>query len=83
MVDIFENETQYEYYGGNIYVSIESIPLEHFSVLQLTRLFSEPDNLSGNAVFHSLFSGDNKHNDCTTAAQSKYIIALERTDFCV
>ena len=31
LVAIFANQIQSEYYGGNIYVSIEGIVLEHFS----------------------------------------------------
>ena len=30
VVDIFANQTQYEYYGGNIYICFEGIALEHF-----------------------------------------------------
>ena len=33
VVDIFSNQMQSEYYGGNIHMSIEVIALEHFSAL--------------------------------------------------
>ena len=40
VVAIFANQIQYEYYGGNRYVSIEGIELEHLSAAPQTDINS-------------------------------------------
>ena len=51
-MESFSNQTQYEYYGGNIYVCIEGIALDHFIDPQQPNPWSEPGNLSHNDLLH-------------------------------
>ena len=53
VVASFANQLQSEYYGGNIYVSIEGIALEHFSAAPQTDINSSTLSRPRHAVFHS------------------------------
>ena len=72
----FSHQILSEYYGNNRYVSIESNPLNKFSALEYSSPFWKSDNVLTHALFHSFLFDDNKKDDATTAAQSKYIIEL-------
>ena len=51
----FDNQIQSEYYGGNIYVSIEGIALGHFSALPQKNLNSTTPSHQHHAVFHCFY----------------------------
>ena len=55
VVASFANQIQSEYYGGNIYVSIEGIPLKHFSAAPQSDINSSSSSFPRprHAVFHS------------------------------
>ena len=55
VVASFDNQTQYEYYGGNRSVSIEGIALEHFSAAPQTDINSSTISRPRHAVFHSFY----------------------------
>ena len=57
-------------------MSIEGIVLENFSALQQPSPLLYLGYLTYNAVFHSLFPDDSKHDAATTSTQSKKIIEL-------
>ena len=52
LVSNFDNQIQSEYYGRNIYVSIEGILLENFSTLPKTYINSTTPSRQRHAVFH-------------------------------
>ena len=55
VVSNFAHQIQSEYYGINIYVSIEVIVLEHFSAPTQTETETTPQARTRHAVFHSFF----------------------------
>ena len=55
LVSSFDHQIKYEYYGGNMYISIYGIALEQFSTSQQPSSFLEPGNVSLHAVCHYLF----------------------------
>ena len=76
VVSIFDNQTQSEYYGGNRYVSIEGIALEHFSAAPQADINSTTQSRPRHAVFYSFLSGDSKKDAATTTAHSKRLISF-------
>ena len=80
MVAVFENQIQSEYYGGNIFVYIEGITLEHFRCLQYISTFLEPVNSCHRVLFQSLFSHDRKQDSATTSAHCKLIIEMLKNE---
>ena len=56
LVASFAHQIQSEYYGGNVSVSIEVIPLEHFSALPQTEINSSTKQCPRHALF-LFFSG--------------------------
>ena len=57
VVAIFAHQIQSEYYCGNIYVSIEGIPLEHFSALPQIEIKLSKKPCLRHAVFHYFYVG--------------------------
>ena len=55
VVASFMNQIQSEYCGGNRYVSIEGIALEHFSAAPQAYINSSTLTRARHAVFHSFF----------------------------
>ena len=55
VVASFSHQIKSEYYGGNRYVSIEDIALEHFSALQQTEIKESTELCPRHAVFYSFF----------------------------
>ena len=55
VVVFFSHQIQSEYYGGNQYVCIEGIALDHFSASTQTKTATTTQTLTGHAVFHSCF----------------------------
>ena len=55
VVASFANQIQSEYYGGNRYVSIEDIVLEHFSAAPQEDINSNTPPHQLNAVFHYFY----------------------------
>ena len=51
----FANQIQPEHYGGNRYVSIEVIALEHFSAVPKTDINSTTPSCQRHAVFHYFY----------------------------
>ena len=76
MVASFAHQIQSECYGDNILVYIEDIELEHFITLQQTGTLLSSGNFLRNAVFHSFFTDDSKHNAVTTVAYCKHFIEM-------
>ena len=76
VVASFPHQIQSEYYGGNIYVSIEVISLEHCSALPQTEIKASTKSCPRRSVFHSFFSDDSKQDAATTTAHSKYFIGM-------
>ena len=60
VVATFSHQIKSEYYGENLYMSIEGIVLEHFSALPQTEIKSSTKLCPQHAVFRYFFSGDNK-----------------------
>ena len=63
-------------YGGNRYVYIEGIALEHFSTSPQADINSSTLSHPRHAVFHSFLSDDSKQDAATTTAHSKRLISL-------
>ena len=59
-----------------MYVSIEGIYLEPFSVSHHPSPLLASDHVSSHTVFHSFLSDDIKQDAATTAEHSKHIIEL-------
>ena len=76
VVAIFAHQIQYEYYGGNISVSIEGIVLEHFRAPTTTDTAGTSQPRTCHALFHSFFSDYIKQDSATTIALIKRIIQL-------
>ena len=72
----FSNQIQSEYCGGNRYVSIEGIALEHFSAAPQADINSSTISRPRHALFHSFLSDDRKQDAATTTAHSKRLISL-------
>ena len=69
----FAHQIQSEYYGGNIYVSIEGISLEIFSASH----HSSTLLVSDHGLLHAIFLPDDiKQDATTTSAKIKCIIEL-------
>ena len=60
VVASFANQIQSEYYGGNRYVSIEVISLEHFSALPQTEINLSTKPCPRHAVFRFFKMTENK-----------------------
>ena len=56
VVASFANQIKSKYYGGNRYVSIEGIVLEHFSAVPQKDINSTTPSCQCHAVFHSFLS---------------------------
>ena len=65
-----------EYYGGNIYVSIEGIILEHFISKNQWTPPSSSQSRTRHAVFHSFLYDNSTQDSSTTVAHRKLIIEL-------
>ena len=76
MVASFAHQIQSEYYGGNMYVSIEVIPLEHFREPKNTETEGTPQAHTSNVVFHSLLSDDRKKGSSKNIAHKNCIVEL-------
>ena len=76
VVASFSNQIKYEYYGGNISVSIEGIALENFIAPLQTDINSSTLSRPRHAVFHYFLSDDSKQDAATTTAHSKRLISL-------
>ena len=76
VVSSFAHQIQSEYYGGNIWVSIEEITLEHFSYIDQEKSSSSLHSRTHHEVFHLFLSGRIKHNAATTDTHSKRTIEL-------
>ena len=74
VVASFSNQIQSEYYGGNRSVSIEGIPLEHFSVLPQTEINSSTKPCPQNSVFRYFFLDDSKQDAATTNSHRNFLI---------
>ena len=72
------HQTQSEYYGGNRFVSIEGIALEHFSSSYQSISSLTSETVSQQAVFCSFLSDDIKQYAATTVSYSKHIMELLR-----
>ena len=72
----FSHQIQYEYYGGNIYVSTEGIALEHFSAAYQGTSSSCLQGCKFHAVFQSFLSDNSKKYASIKAIHSKRIIYL-------
>ena len=57
-------------------MTIEGIPLEHFSTLPKTDINSTTPPRQRHAVFHSFLSDDRKQDSDTTTAHRKRLISL-------
>ena len=68
------NKIQSEYYGGNRYVSIEGITLEHFSALPQTEIKSSTKSCPRHAVFNYSPPDDSKQDSATKTAHSNFFI---------
>ena len=60
VVASFAHQIQSEYYGGNRYVSIEGIELEHCSETTQTEIAGTTQARTRRAIFHSFLSDDIK-----------------------
>ena len=81
VVDRFAHQIQSEYYGGNMYVSIEVIALEHFNeTYQETS--SSYSHLGAHVMlcFTRFCKNNMKQHAATTAAHSKLIIDMLKTE---
>ena len=76
VVASFSHQIQSEYYGGNIFVSIEVIALEIFSALPQTEINSSTKSYTRHAVLHSFLSDDSKQDASTTTLHIKHFIDL-------
>ena len=76
VVASFANQIKYEYYGGNISVSIEGIALEHSIAAQQADINSYTLSLPRHAVFHSFLSDNIKQDAATNTAHSKRLISF-------
>ena len=76
VVASFAHQIQSEYYGGNIYLSIEAIALKNFSAPTHKETEGIPQALTHHSVFRSVLSDDSKQDSATTISHSKIIIEL-------
>ena len=56
----FAHQIQSEYYGGNIFVSIRGIALDHFIVTTQLVPLSAPLSCTRHSLFHSVLYDDSK-----------------------
>ena len=76
MVASFANQIQSKYYGGNRYLYIEGIALEHFSAATQSDINSSSLPCPRRAVFHSFLSDDSKQDAATTTAHRNRLISF-------
>ena len=76
VVASFPHQIKSEYYGRNIYVSIEGIGLENLSALPQTEIDSSTKPCPRHSVFHSFLSDDIKQDSIINTAQTKLFIEL-------
>ena len=74
VVSSFSHQIQSEYYGGNRYVYIEGIALEHFSASHHNSPLFASDYVSRQFGFNPFFSDYRKQDAATTNEHSKRII---------
>ena len=70
----FAHQIKFEYYGGNISVSIDVILLDHFISFQNPSPLLSSGDLKLQDLFHSFFSDGRKQDSFTKSAFSKHII---------
>ena len=76
VVASFSHKIQSDYYGGNIYVSIERNTLEHFSALSKTGMNASTESFPLHTLFHFFFSDGSKQYATNITAHSKRFIVL-------
>ena len=70
------SSNKYEYYGVNLSVSIEGIPLEHFSASNQESSSLTYEAVSRQTMFHYFLSNDRIQYDATTTEHCKHIMEL-------
>ena len=73
LVSIFSNQIQSAYYGGNIFVSIEGIALEHFIASPHTEINLSTKQYPCHAVFHYFLSDDSKQYAATNTSHRIFL----------
>ena len=76
IVSSFYHQIKIEYYGGNLYVSIEVIALDRFSASIQSISSLTYDVVSRQAVFCSFLSDDSKQDSAKKSTHSKRIMEL-------
>ena len=76
LVSGFSHKIKPEYCGGNRYVSIEGIELEHLSTWPYSGIKSSTKSCSRHAVFHYFLSDDIKQDDSTAPSHIRHLIEL-------
>ena len=76
IVSRFSHQIQYEYYGGNMLVSIEGKKLEHFSDTYQEKSLYHSHNRTCHAMFHSFMPDNSKQYAATKDAHIKWVIEL-------
>ena len=71
-----DNQIQSEYYGGNRYVSIEGIALEHFTATPQADINSSTLSRPWHAVFNSILYDNSKQDAASTTVHSKQLLSL-------
>ena len=79
VVEIFAHQIKIACYGGNVYVYIEEIDLEHFSNTDQVTLIFNTHSCTRHAVFHSFLSDNSKQYVAQKYAHRKQIIDLLKT----
>ena len=69
-------QIQSKYYGGNMYVSIEGLALEHFNAPTQSNSVVSEKEVSHQTLFYSFLSDDNKQDDAINTAHSKHLLQL-------
>ena len=78
IVSIFAQQIKFKYYGGNRYLSIEIIAIDHFSASTQSNSAVSDKDISCMSVFYSFFSDDSKQDTATTDAHSKHMLQLSQ-----
>ena len=76
VVASFAHQIKSEYYGENIFVSIEGIALENFSGLPKTGINVSTKTFPRHAVFYSFLLDDSKQDSSTTTKHIKRLIVI-------
>ena len=76
VVDSFEHQIHYAYYGYNPPVSIEGIVLEHSSAPTQIKTATTQQARTIHDVFHPFLFNNSKQDTTTTTAHRKHIISL-------